>query len=210
MLNNRYDVSNLGKLFSGNIEFIYGSNKAGDLPQEDLFEIAFVGKSNVGKSSFINNFTGRRQLARVSNTPGRTRQINFFNVGDNFYLVDLPGYGYAKVSKSIQKTWEETILYYLKERKTLGLVILLIDGRHGFKANDIEILTLLNTFDLNYWIVFTKSDKVPKKSFDILRNQTTNILGNEFSRIFFVSNFTKNGIIEFRREFWKFFIDKKQ
>ncbi len=210
MLDDRYKVSNLEKLFSGNIEFIYGSNKAGDLPEEKLFEIAIVGKSNVGKSSFINSFTGRRQLARVSNTPGRTRQINFFDIGSTFYLVDLPGYGYAKVSKSIKNNWEETIIYYLEGRKTLGLVILLVDGRHGFKDHDVAVLTMLNSLNLNYWIVFTKSDKLPKKDFEKLRVQAKNICNNEFAEIFFISNFTKDGVKAFREQFWRHFVDVNQ
>jgi len=120
-------------LFAAEARFIAGASGPSALPPEGLPEIAFVGRSNVGKSSLVNALTGRRTLARISNTPGRTRQINFFNLGGRLMLVDLPGYGYAEASKSAVKSWTSLVRHYLQTRAALRRVCLLIDSRHGIK-----------------------------------------------------------------------------
>jgi len=198
------NISPLDRLFSGEIEFIFGANKAGDLPPEKLPEIAFVGKSNVGKSSLINSFTGRKQLARVSHTPGRTRQLNFFKVQDVFCLVDLPGYGYAKVSKTEHENWEKMIVHYLRTRKSLKLVILLVDARHGFKDHDIAVMKLLEDFSISYWIVFTKSDKIGKKDVEILTESAKKLNDDKYCLVLFTNNRSKEGVKTFKDCFWKY------
>jgi GTP-binding protein len=140
--------------------FITGAADTGGLPPLGLPEIAFAGRSNVGKSSLINAVAGRKALARVSNTPGRTQQINFFAVDDTMMVVDLPGYGYAEAPKDTVAGWTDLIKLYLKGRVTLRHVLLLIDGRHGVKPNDHEIMTMLDRAAVPYQIILTKADKV--------------------------------------------------
>ena len=140
--------------------FITGAADPGGLPPLGLPEIAFAGRSNVGKSSLINAVAGRKALARVSNTPGRTQQINFFAVDDTMMVVDLPGYGYAEAPKDTVAGWTDLIRLYLRGRVTLRHVLLLIDGRHGVKPNDHEIMTMLDRAAVPYQIVLTKADKV--------------------------------------------------
>jgi GTP-binding protein len=146
-------------LFAQGCRFVAGSAEADALPPEGLPEIAFLGRSNVGKSSLINALTGRRMLARTSNTPGRTRQINFFALGDRLMLVDLPGYGYAEASKSAVQAWTRTVQHYLRTRASLRRVCLLIDSRHGLKEPDRPILQLCDSAGLSYQVVLTKTDK---------------------------------------------------
>ena len=140
--------------------FITGAADPGGLPPPGVPEIAFAGRSNVGKSSLINAVAGRKALARVSNTPGRTQQVNFFAVDDKMIVVDLPGYGYAAAPKDTVAGWTDLIRLYLKGRVTLRHVLLLIDGRHGVKPNDHEIMTMLDRAAVPYQIVLTKADKV--------------------------------------------------
>ena len=140
--------------------FITGAADTGGLPPPGLPEIAYAGRSNVGKSSLINAVAGRKALARVSNTPGRTQQVNFFSVDDTMIVVDLPGYGYAAAPKDTVAGWTDLIRLYLKGRVTLRHVLLLIDGRHGVKPNDHEIMTMLDRAAVPYQIVLTKADKV--------------------------------------------------
>jgi GTP-binding protein len=130
------------------------------LPPESLPEIAFVGRSNVGKSSLVNALTGRRMLARTSNTPGRTRQLNFFALDDRLMLVDLPGYGYAEASKSAIQAWTRLIQHYLRGRASLRRVCLLLDARHGTKEADRPIMRLCDAAGLSYQVVLTKTDKL--------------------------------------------------
>jgi GTP-binding protein len=127
-----------------------------------LPEIAFVGRSNVGKSSLVNALTGRRTLARISNTPGRTRQINFFDLDGRLMLVDLPGYGYAEASKSAVKSWTSLVRHYLRTRAALRRVCLLIDSRHGIKEVDRPLMRMLDDAGVSYQIVLTKADKAGK------------------------------------------------
>ena len=147
-------------LFAAEARFIAGASGPSALPPEGLPEIAFVGRSNVGKSSLVNALTGRRTLARISNTPGRTRQINFFDLGDRLMLVDLPGYGYAEASKSAVKSWTSLVRHYLRTRATLRRVCLLIDSRHGIKEVDRPLMHMLDDSGVSYQIVLTKTDKI--------------------------------------------------
>ncbi|MCY4396995.1 MAG: ribosome biogenesis GTP-binding protein YihA/YsxC [Rhodospirillaceae bacterium] len=147
-------------LFAQECTFIAGVVRVAGLPPEALPEVAFAGRSNVGKSSLINALTNRRTLARTSNTPGRTQQINFFDLGARLYLVDLPGYGYARASKVTVRRWNALIRDYLRGRASLRRVCLLIDARHGLKPSDTEIMALLDTAAVSYQIVLTKTDKL--------------------------------------------------
>jgi GTP-binding protein len=128
--------------------------------------VAFAGRSNVGKSSLINALTGRKTLAKVSNTPGRTRQLNFFALAERLMLVDLPGYGYAEASKRAVADWTELIQYYLKGRPNLRRALVLIDSRHGIKQSDRDIIALLDEAAVNYQIVLTKTDKLTAAELD--------------------------------------------
>ena len=149
-------------LFAQECHFTWGSASLSDLPPQGLPEIAFAGRSNVGKSSLVNALTGRKTLARISHTPGRTQQLNFFALGGRLSLVDLPGYGYAKVSKTLSQGWTETLKGYLRGRVTLRRALVLIDGRHGIKDSDTEILKLLDETAVATQVVLTKMDKVGK------------------------------------------------
>ncbi len=140
-------------------EFILGMVDLSQLPESDVPEIAFAGRSNVGKSSLLNALTGRKALARTSNTPGRTQQLNFFNVDNQLYLVDMPGYGYAKVSKKMRSSWDSLIFDYLRGRPNLKCVFVLIDSRHGIKESDTMIMEMLDDAAVSYRIVLTKIDK---------------------------------------------------
>ena len=148
-------------LFKGPCTFVKGVVAIDGLPNDGKPEIAFAGRSNVGKSSLINALTGRTSLARVSVTPGRTRELNFFTLGKDevFYLVDMPGYGYAKASKAQVKGWTRLIRDYLRGRRELKRVFLLIDARHGLKDNDRETMTLMDEAAISYQAVLTKADK---------------------------------------------------
>ncbi|MDE1986749.1 MAG: YihA family ribosome biogenesis GTP-binding protein [Alphaproteobacteria bacterium] len=149
------------KLFAGPCEFVWGTGSIDSLPPQGLPEVAFVGRSNAGKSSLVNALTGRKTLARVSQTPGRTREINFFKLGDRLMLVDLPGYGYAKASKSLAAEWQRLIFAYLRGRANLRRVVLLMDGRRGVMDLDNSVMDLLDAAAVSYCVSLTKIDKVP-------------------------------------------------
>jgi GTP-binding protein len=150
------------KLFAGPCDFIWGTSRVDNLPPQELTEIAFVGRSNVGKSSLINALTNRKTLARVSHTPGRTREINFFNLGGKLMLVDLPGYGYARASKALAREWQELIFAYLRGRPNLRRVMLLIDARRGAMDLDHAVMGLLDEAAVSYALVLTKTDELDK------------------------------------------------
>ena len=147
------------KIFTSKCDFVAAADTLDWLPPVTLPEVAFAGRSNVGKSTLINALTGRRKLARTSNTPGRTQQLNFFNIGDVFHLVDMPGYGYAKVSKSKIKNWTDVLESYLRGRVSLRLALVLVDSRHGLKESDSDMMDLLNKAAVPYRIIMTKADK---------------------------------------------------
>ena len=147
------------KIFRQEAKFVAGVARIDQFPKLYLPQVAFIGKSNVGKSSLINSICRRKNLARVSHTPGRTQQINFFSIANKLLLADLPGYGFAKVSKSQKADWERLMTYYLETSNHLSLVNLLIDSRRGIKDNDIDIMNMLNDFGKHFQIVLTKSDK---------------------------------------------------
>ncbi|SME92054.1 GTP-binding protein [Tistlia consotensis] len=147
------------KLFAQRCDFVMAGVKPDDVPASDRPEIAFAGRSNVGKSSLVNALTGRKTLARASNTPGRTRQLIFFDLAGRLMLVDLPGYGYAKAPKQDVALWTGLTRAYLKGRPQLRRVLLLIDSRHGLKDSDREVMTALDKAAVSYQVVLTKADK---------------------------------------------------
>ena len=147
-------------LFAQGAEFLKGVVAMDGLPPADRLEVCFAGRSNVGKSSLINALTGRKNLARASNTPGRTQEINYFTLGDSRYLVDLPGYGFAEAPVKVVEKWQRLLKAYLSGRATLRRAFVLIDTRHGVKAVDEEILTLLDRAAVTFQVVMTKADKV--------------------------------------------------
>jgi len=147
-------------LFAGACDFVMGAAREEQLPPTDLAEIAFAGRSNVGKSSLINALTGRKALARTSNTPGRTREVNFFDLGDKLMIADLPGYGYARASKTSINNWTDLIERYLKGRRPLRRVCLLIDARHGLKDSDRVAMKLMDASAVVYQIVLTNRTRL--------------------------------------------------
>lgn len=148
------------KLFAGPCDFVWGATSAANLPPETLNEVAFAGRSNAGKSSLVNALTGRKALARVSQTPGATRQINFFNLGERLMLADLPGYGFAKRSKVEAAQWQEMIFAYLRGRARLRRVAVLIDIRRGVMDADRQVMDLLDRAAVSYLLVLTKADEL--------------------------------------------------
>ena len=150
-----------GRLFfARDISFVKGVVAMSGLPPADRPEVCFAGRSNVGKSSLINALTGRKSLARASNTPGRTQEINFFSAGDDAYLVDLPGYGFAKAPVATVQKWQALLKQYLSGRPNLRRAFVLIDMRHGIMKVDEEILTLLDKSAVTFQVVLTKADKI--------------------------------------------------
>lgn len=150
------------RLFSGRVEFLLSAPQLHFLPEPDFPEIAFAGRSNVGKSSLINAVTGRKAIARASVTPGRTQELNFFEIGDptRFRLVDMPGYGFAKAPVKVVERWKALVRTYLRGRTVLKRTLVLIDSRHGVKPPDAEMMAMLDEAAVGYRIVLTKSDKV--------------------------------------------------
>ena len=169
-------MSKVKKLFAGECNFIAGANNAEALPPMSLTEVAFAGLSNVGKSSLLNALTGRKSLARTSQTPGRTRQLNFFALQDKLILVDLPGYGYAKASKTDIKSWTSLTKDFLCGRSCLRRVCLLIDSRRGIKQADTDYMNMLDDAAVPYQIILTKIDKVKKTELDRLLDNIKTIL----------------------------------
>lgn len=162
------------KLFSGPVSFLKSAPELKFLPDPAVPEIAFAGRSNVGKSSLLNRLTNRSGLARTSNTPGRTQELNIFEVGDpvRFRLVDMPGYGFAKAPKDMARRWRFLVNDYLRGRQVLKRTLLLIDSRHGVKDIDREIMKMLDDAAVSYHIVLTKADKIKPTELDAVAART--------------------------------------
>jgi GTP-binding protein len=167
------------KLFAGPVEFLKGVVDIDGLPPGDRLEVCFAGRSNVGKSSLVNALTGRKSLARASNTPGRTREINYFTLGERFYLVDLPGYGYAEAPVAVVRKWQALLRAYLAGRPALRRAFLLIDARHGIKKPDEEIMELLGRAAVTFQVVLTKADKPAAAELGRTVNAVRERLGRE-------------------------------
>ena len=150
------------RLFSGRVEFLLSAPRLDILPEPEVPEIAFCGRSNVGKSSLLNALTGRKAIARTSVTPGRTQELNFFEVGEptQFRLVDMPGYGFAKAPIKIVERWKQLVRTYLRGRAVLKRTLVLVDARHGAKAVDLEMMKMLDEAAVGYRLVLTKADKI--------------------------------------------------
>jgi len=160
-------------LFAGSADFVLGVASLSGLPAADRAEVCFAGRSNVGKSSLINALTGRAKLARSSAEPGRTRELNYFDIGEGqLYLVDLPGFGYAKVSKTQTAAWTKLIKSYLRGRPSLRRVFLLVDARRGLMPTDDEVMDLMDGAAVIYQVILTKVDKVPKAEVDKVAAET--------------------------------------
>lgn len=166
----------LSKFFATAPEFMLSVARLEQLPADDLPEVAFAGRSNVGKSSLINALFNRKDVAKTSATPGRTQQLNYFCMAEKLYLVDLPGYGYAKAPPAEVKRWQSVLSAYLKGRANLRRVFLLIDSRTGLKTADNEVMKLLDEAAVLYQIVLTKTDKVSTQELEVLKNNIKEIL----------------------------------
>ena len=163
-------------LFAGGSEFLKGVVAMNGLPPADRIEVCFAGRSNVGKSSLINAITGRKALARTSNTPGRTQEVNFFTIGEDHYLVDLPGYGFANAPVDVVEKWQRLMKSYLSGRASLRRTFVLIDSRHGVKKVDHEIMTMLDKSAVTFQVVLTKSDKIKTGAIDKLVSSVSDAL----------------------------------
>ncbi len=189
------------KLFAGETDFLKGVVAMSGLPPSDRIEICFAGRSNVGKSSLINALTGRKGLARASNTPGRTQEINFFTMADSHYLVDLPGYGYANAPLPVIEKWQRLLKQYLSGRQSLRRAFVLIDARHGIKKVDEEIMSLLDSSAVTFQCVLTKADKVKKQDRDKVLTQVRGALSKHpaaFPEIIMTSSEKGDGIATLR------------
>lgn len=195
------DLEEARKLFAGPCDFMLGVAALKQLPDASLPEIAFAGRSNVGKSSLLNALTNRKTLAKTSNTPGRTQQLNYFNLGDKLHIVDMPGYGYAKVSKEQRDEWTRLIFDYLRGRPTLRCVLILIDSRHGLKDSDIMLMEMLDEAAVNYRIILTKSDKTKNAELEKISVKTKEIIKKHpaaYPDIHATSSSKGNGIAELK------------
>ncbi|WP_342226273.1 ribosome biogenesis GTP-binding protein YihA/YsxC [Rickettsia endosymbiont of Urophora cardui] len=186
------------KLFRHQAKFVVGAMDIKQLPNFALPQIAFVGKSNVGKSSLINTICNNKNLAKVSNTPGRTRQINFFNLVDKLIIVDLPGYGFSEVPNQVKDQWEILINHYLRKSDNLKLVNLLIDSRKGIKENDKKVAELLLANKRDFQIIFTKSDKITDRKNLNLEAQNFLATLNYSCNLIYVSSRSKEGARELK------------
>jgi GTP-binding protein len=189
------------KLFVGEVTFVKGVVAMDGLPPADRLEFCLAGRSNVGKSSLINALTGRKALARTSNTPGRTQEINFFDVGGKLWMVDLPGYGFAEAPVAVVAKWQALLKDYLAGRPTLRRAFVLIDARHGIKSVDHEIMTLLDRAAVTFQVVVTKSDKITARALETTLAQVRTELSRHpaaYPELLVTSSETGQGIAELR------------
>lgn len=197
------DLEAGASLFAREPHFVLGAARLDQLPDADRSEVAFAGRSNVGKSSLLNALVNRRQMARASGEPGRTRELNFFALGPNLYLVDLPGYGYAKAGAGDIKKWTTLTRDYLRGRVSLKRVFLLIDSRHGLKPADVEVMDALDRAASVYHIVLTKTDKIKPSELAAVIAATAKAIARRpgaFPRIAAVSSHSGDGIDVLRAE----------
>jgi GTP-binding protein len=191
------------RLFAGPITFLKSAPELKFLPDPEVPEIAFAGRSNVGKSSLLNALTNRKGLARTSNTPGRTQELNFFDVGEplQMRLVDMPGYGFAEAPKDLVKRWKRLVNDYLRGRAVLKRVLVLIDSRHGLKSPDVEMMEMLDAAAVGYQLVLTKGDKVKPSALGAVYEGVANEARKHpaaHPAIFTTSSETGSGIAELR------------
>ncbi len=182
--------------------FIKGVVDVAGLPDESLTEVAFAGRSNVGKSSLLNAMIAQGQLARTSNTPGRTRELNYFRLGDALHIVDMPGYGYARAPKAMVAGWQRLVYDYLRGRLQLKRVFLLIDSRHGVKPNDINAMKLMDKSAASYQLVLTKSDKLKASELDKVAAETLDRIASHpaaYPELIVTSAEKKTGMDELRQ-----------
>lgn len=199
----RKTLETANRLFNRPCGFVLGVARLEQLPGDELPEIAFAGRSNVGKSSIINALTNQKNLAKTSNTPGRTQQLNFFNLDDKIHIVDLPGYGFAQAPENIVRQWQKLISTYLQGRANLKRVFLLIDSRHGIKKVDAEIMEMLDKAAVTYQIVLTKTDKISAAALEKICTATQNILKDHaaaYPKIIATSSEKKTGLELLRAE----------
>lgn len=204
-------LANAERQFQRPCVFMLSVAQLAQLPDADLDEVAFAGRSNVGKSSLINALFNQKKLAKTSSTPGRTQQLNFFNFDNKLYIVDLPGYGYAKAPEKMVKQWQAVLKAYLRGRPNLRRVFLLIDARHGIKAEDLEIMKLLDESAVAYQIVFTKIDKISASELLKTQQKTAEILKMHAAALpeaIATSSEKKNGLDLCKAEICSFISDK--
>ncbi len=185
------------ELFMSRAVFVAGAVDDASMPKPFMPEIAFIGRSNVGKSSLVNALTGQKMLAHVSNTPGRTQQLNFFRLADRFFLVDMPGYGFTKAEKGVVARWQALIDHYLADRTSLKRLCLLIDSRHGLKDNDRDFLETLQNYGVPFVAVLTKTDKIKPAEQAKVTAETLDALkthGGAWPEIFATSTETGEGV----------------
>jgi GTP-binding protein len=182
--------------------FVKGVVNVAGLPDEPIPEVAFAGRSNVGKSSLLNAMIAQGQLARTSNTPGRTRELNYFRLGDAMHIVDMPGYGYARAPKTLVDSWQRLVRDYLRGRTQLARVFLLIDSRHGVKENDTDTMALMDQSAMSYQLVLTKTDKLKRHELDAVTEATLAIIAKHaaaYPQLLVTSAEKKAGMDELRQ-----------